>query len=260
MVSPRLMVVFLLLSQAFSFSIPFSKIAVLKIHGEIGRDVRASEIIEALEKIDKDPFYSAVVLDIDSGGGSAVESHEIVRELDRMKKPKVARIGNVGASGAYWIASACDFIIADELSIVGSIGAASFFYSPRDLARKLGIEVYEVAYPENKSFGSAFFNESFLPYANAMVKSAAEFFMRDIERRKPKAERYLTGLPYLAKDAPELVDGFGGMREAIEKARELANARYAEVEYIETRAGWRSLLEEIVGAEMKITPFLRLIF
>jgi len=252
----RWLVLMLLLSVCFSLSIPFfGKIAVVKLHGEIGGDVKAEDIVDVLEEIDRNPFYVAVVLDIDSGGGSAVEAHEIVKALDSLGKPKIARIGDMGASGAYWIATACDYIVADELSIVGSVGASSIFYSPQKLAEKLGVEVYEVVYPQNKSFGSLLFNATFLPYAREMVKSAGEYFVRDVLSRRPQTKPYLTGLPYLAKDAPELVDAYGGMKEAIEKAKELSNARHAEVEYIEPRRGLKSVLEEIFSSSWIAVPF-----
>ncbi len=233
-----------LLTVSFAY-IPFlDKVAVVDMKGEIGKDISASDVVASLDRIERDPTYVAVVLDINSGGGSAVEAHEIVRELDRMSKPKVARIGDMGASGAYWIASACDYIVADELSVVGSIGAASMFYSPGDLARRL-FNVQEIAYPGGKLFGSPFFNETFLPYARSLVKSAGSYFIEDILSRRPGVENYTTGLPYLARDAPGLVDEYGGMETAIGEARKLAGARFARVERIETSRGIRSILKEI---------------
>jgi len=239
---------FLFLS-AFSLSVPiFGKVALLKIEGEIGRDIKASDIVEALDSIDKDPFYVAVIIDINSGGGSAVQSHEIVRALERFEKPKIAKIEDIGTSGAYWIASACDYIVADELSIVGGIGASSIFFSPQELMKKLGVEVYEISYPQNKSFGSPFFNKTFLPHAKKLVESAGEYFIREVAKRKPGAEKYLTGLPYLAKDAPELVDEYGGIKEALEKARELSGAKRAEIEEIEIKRSFRSIIKELLSS------------
>ena len=104
-----------------------SKIAVVEIHGTIGATVKSPEIEKLLNRVRQDPGFRALVLDIDSGGGSASPSDYIYRAAKRIagRKPVVACIRGVGASGAYMIACAAHRIVAAPGAIVGSIGVIS---------------------------------------------------------------------------------------------------------------------------------------
>ncbi len=98
-------------------------IAVIDISGVI---VDADKIDRQLERFGNDDAVKAIVLHIDSPGGGAAASqevyHEVVRVRTQLHKPVVASVESVGASGAYYIASACDRIYANPASVVGSIG------------------------------------------------------------------------------------------------------------------------------------------
>ena len=104
-----------------------SKIAVVEIHGTIGASVKSPEIEKILNRVREDTSFRALVLDIDSGGGSASPSDYIYRAARRIagRKPVVACIRGVGASGAYMIACAAHRIVAAPGAIVGSIGVIS---------------------------------------------------------------------------------------------------------------------------------------
>lgn len=132
--------------------------AVIRIEGEIAAstDASADKIIAALRNAFKDPKVKAVVLRINSGGGSPVQSGYVYDEINRLKKLHHKKIYSVitdiGASGAYYIASATDEIYADQASLVGSIGvtAASFgFVGTMD---KLGVERRIYTSGEHKAF------------------------------------------------------------------------------------------------------------
>ncbi|MBR9690218.1 signal peptide peptidase SppA [Candidatus Woesearchaeota archaeon] len=106
-------------------------VAIIKVYGTIrstssdgfaASGISSNDLVELLDSVDRDPSVKAVVLDINSGGGSAVGSDEIGQKVASMKKPTVAWIREIGASGAYWIASNTDHIVANRMSIVGSIG------------------------------------------------------------------------------------------------------------------------------------------
>src|SRR3989344_7935467 len=107
-----------------------NKIAVIKIDGPIGTSSRYFDdnslspetIVKFIEKANEDKSVKGIILDINSPGGSVVGSEEIKNAVKGISKPKVALIRDVGASGAYWVASAADKIIADPMSITGSIG------------------------------------------------------------------------------------------------------------------------------------------
>lgn len=132
--------------------------AVIRIEGEISAntDASADKIIQALRKAFEDPKAVAVILRINSGGGSPVQSGYVYEEINRLKKlyPKriYAVITDIGASGAYYIASATDFIYADQASLVGSIGVTAASFGFVDAMHKLGIERRLYTSGEHKAF------------------------------------------------------------------------------------------------------------
>jgi protease-4 len=111
-------------------------IAVIDISGVI---VDADKIDRQLEKFGTDDGVKAIVLHIDSPGGGAAASqevyHEVLRVRNQLHKPVVASVESVGASGAYYIASACDRIYANQASVVGSIGVIMEWTNYGDLLR-----------------------------------------------------------------------------------------------------------------------------
>lgn len=112
------------------------QVAIIPIEGEIvdsspqpGR-AAANEVVERLRSVLSDPSIKAVVIRIDSPGGSVLGSELIRREVERVAKsgrPVVVSMGNVAASGGYWIATASDTVVADPSTITGSIGIFGLF-------------------------------------------------------------------------------------------------------------------------------------
>ena len=113
-----------------------SRIAVIDVSGVI---VDAEKIDKQMEKFGDDSSVKAIVLHIDSPGGGAAASQEVYNEVLRIRQEKhkkvVASIQSVGASGAYYIASACDSIYANDASVVGSIGVIMEWTNYGDLMR-----------------------------------------------------------------------------------------------------------------------------
>ncbi|GAA5102028.1 S49 family peptidase [Wohlfahrtiimonas larvae] len=132
--------------------------AVIRIEGEIAAttDASADKITTALRKAFKDPKAKAIVLRINSGGGSPVQSAYVYDEINRLKKihnKKIyAVIMDIGASGAYYIASAADEIYADQASLVGSIGVTAASFGFVGTLEKLGIERRLYTSGEHKAF------------------------------------------------------------------------------------------------------------
>lgn len=132
--------------------------AVIRIEGEIAAstDASADKITTALRKAFKDPKAKAIVLRINSGGGSPVQSAYVYDEINRLKKihnKKIyAVIMDIGASGAYYIASAADEIYADQASLVGSIGVTAASFGFVGTIDKLGIERRLYTSGEHKAF------------------------------------------------------------------------------------------------------------
>ena len=134
-------------------------IAVVDIVGTIAADkqsVNSEDTIKSLKKAFESSNSKAVVLNINSPGGSPVQSDEIWQEIQYLKqqhkdKKLYAIIGDTGASGAYYIASAADEIIVNPSSLVGSIGVIMPNYGVNGLMQKLGVEDRTMTSGENKA-------------------------------------------------------------------------------------------------------------
>jgi len=133
-------------------------IAVINVDGMIaaGMPTNANSISDALKAAFEASEAKAVVLQINSPGGSPVQSDLIFRELQRLRaatpdKPVYAVIGDVGASGAYYIAVGADKIFVNPASLVGSIGVIMPNYGVPDLMKKLGIEDRTLTAGESKN-------------------------------------------------------------------------------------------------------------
>ncbi len=143
-----------------------NKIAVIRIKGEITSEscggglfgatgcAQASTISKKLKDADNDPNVRAIVLDINSGGGGVVASGNIMQSIRDTEKPVVAYIGDSGASGAYYAASAADWIIADRNSLTGSIGVIMTLTQYYGLYDKLGINTTVIKAGKSKDIGS----------------------------------------------------------------------------------------------------------
>lgn len=147
-----------LFGKVMSSSSLLPHIAVINVDGMIaaGMPANADSINEALGSAFKSQEAKAVVLQINSPGGSPVQSDLIFRELQRLRattpdKPVYAVIGDVGASGAYYIAVGADKIFVNPASLVGSIGVIMPNYGVPDLIKKLGIEDRTLTAGENKN-------------------------------------------------------------------------------------------------------------
>jgi len=136
-----------------------SHTAVIELNGAIAADGQASadQIVGSLRRAFKDPGTKGVVLRINSPGGSPVQSGYIYDEIRRLrtKYPDIklyAVITDMGASGAYYIASAADAIYADKASLVGSIGVTAAGFGFVDTMEKLGVERRTYTAGAHKSF------------------------------------------------------------------------------------------------------------
>ena len=93
--------------------------------GPLGSEIAADELAATLEEVADDPAVNAVLLRLDSGGGSAVASETIRRALLEVRaagKPVIVSMGNTAASGAYWLAMGANWIVAQPATLTGSIG------------------------------------------------------------------------------------------------------------------------------------------
>jgi protease-4 len=225
-------------------------IAVVTVHGPIvsGRggpqllpfgnsSAGGDTIAAALREAAADDSVSAIVLRVDSPGGSVTGSETIWREVIRVRsgkdgagKPVVASMGAVAASGGYYVSMGADAIVANAGTITGSIGVVTGKLVARELKDRIGVGSDSVRTNPNADAWSI--NKPFTDEQHAHVEAEADLFYTDfIERvaqgRKMSAEAVdaiARGRVWTGADAKErgLVDELGGLRTAITRAKVLA--------------------------------------
>ncbi len=233
-----------------------NRIAIIRIEGTIAstpsfliETTTPNEILSLIKNAEEDPSIKGVLFEINSGGGSAVASREITYGIKRMKKPKVCWMADIAASGAYWVASACDHIMADPLTLTGSIGATASYLEFSELFEKYGITYEQITSGEQKDMGSPFRNltkeeREKLEY---MINEIFNYFLNDVKESRhlseEQVEQISSGDVFLGKDAIELglVDSLGTIQDAKDKAKELAGIEY--VEFVELRGRGFSLFD-----------------
>ncbi len=143
------------------------KIKVIPIKGVIGIEesysiygetISSRDISEEIYNAADDNSVKAILLDINSGGGSPVASDEISKSIEYAKKRKkvIALINDIGASGAYWIASTCNRIYVSPTSIVGSIGVTSASFGLENFIKEHNISYRRLVAGKYKDIGSPF--------------------------------------------------------------------------------------------------------
>ncbi len=223
--------------------------------GAIGGDSLAQQIIEARD----DDNIKALVLRVDSEGGSAFASEIIRRELQLTQQagiPVVVSMGSVAASGGYWIASTADEIWAEPTTITGSIGIFGAFPTLEDALGKLGVHSDGVATTEMAGAGSVM--RSLSPLAERAIQLSVEdgyrrFLQRVAEGRKlpvNEVDKIAQGRVWTGVMAHELklVDQLGGLDQAIDAAAVRAKLDDFEVEYLDKPlSAEEELVQRLVG-------------
>jgi protease IV len=225
---------------------PKSTIAVVTVAGPIvsGRGGRgmlpfgnssagADTIAAGLREAAADDSVSAIVLRVDSPGGSVSASETIWREVKKARdrgKPVVASMGAVAASGGYYIAMGADAIVANPGTITGSIGVITGKLIARDLKDRLGVGSDAVRTNANADAWSA--NAPFTPEQRAQVEAEADLCYADFVQRVAEGRKLSTdaveavarGRIWTGADALDhgLVDELGGLRAAVRRAKVLA--------------------------------------
>jgi protease-4 len=230
-----------------------AKIAIINASGTIiegpstndflsGESTLGADTISAmLHKARKDDSIKAVVLRIDSGGGSALASDIIAREITLFKeekKPIVISMANVAASGGYWLATNADKIVANSNTITGSIGVFSGKLNFARLFDKLGINTEAFKVGEHADFDSEArpFTDEERKILSKSIDSMYRTFLERVAsgRNIPviKVDEMGQGRVYSGKKAKELnlVDETGGLDKAIEIAKALAELKDKKTE------------------------------
>lgn len=216
-----------------------NEVAVIYASGQIfdgkgnEENIYSENLAKTIRKVREDRNVKAVVLRVNSPGGSALASAIIGRELDLTKeeKPLIVSMGNYAASGGYWISAKGDYIFADPTTLTGSIGVFGTFPNMQGLFNhKLGLTFDVVKTNENADFGN--FTQPLTPFQYAklqenVVKTYDEFTLRVAEGRglrQSYVDSIGQGRVWAGADAIELglVDQLGDLEDAIAYAVEQA--------------------------------------
>ncbi|MEM2874003.1 MAG: signal peptide peptidase SppA [Candidatus Nanoarchaeia archaeon] len=207
-------------------------IAVIPVHGEIGINSEADPIAitKLIQKADKELTVRAIIIDINSPGGSAVGSKQIADAIKLAEKPTVALIREVGASGALWIATSADRVVADPVSITGSIGVTASYVSFENLMQKYGITYNRLVTGELKDAGTPY--KELTPqereYIMKKITIIKDIFVQAIAENRNLPVKTVSELAdggiWLGSEAQAygIVDILGGEKEAQKTAEQLA--------------------------------------
>ncbi|WP_352406136.1 signal peptide peptidase SppA [Petrimonas sp.] len=237
------------------------------VSGNRPNGIQDKYFVNEIEKLRKDDDIKAVVFRINSGGGSAYASEQIWKAISGLKseKPVVVSMGDMAASGGYYIACNADKIVAQPTTITGSIGIFGMFPNFSGTLDKLGIDTDVVKTNEFSDFGdvSRAFNAQEAAMMQAYVDSGYDLFLtRCAEGRgmlKDSLAKYAEGRVWTGNQAREigLVDELGGVDEAIRIAAEMANLgkSYAVFEYPRIRSPFEEIFskdkEELAAKTLK---------
>jgi protease IV len=227
-----IILIVLMIISTFFTSKNIGNVALIKVNGVItgnggssyltGSTLSSQEIVAFIEDAENSPWVEAIVIEINSPGGSAVASDEIASALKKTTKPTVAVIREVGASGGYWVASATDHVVANRMSITGSIGVISSYLEFSGLMEKYGVNYQRLVAGENKDIGSPFraLTENEEEILQEKLDIIHDYFIQAIAENRAlsetEVEQLATGEFFLGIEAQQLnlVDELGDMGTA----------------------------------------------
>ena len=209
------------------------RVAVVELSGIIGPRLRARDATQLLRSVGQNPRYRAVVLDIDSPGGSVFASEDIYLAARRLaeRRPLIAAIRGVGASGSYMVACAAERIVALPSAVVGSIGVVSARPMVEALLHKMGVEMLVAKTGLYKDMGSPFREATPEERAKeqALLDAIYTRFLEIVAAGRPRLSQerireLATGEIYLGSRAKEvgLIDDVGTLDDAVDWAAERA--------------------------------------
>mgnify|MGYP001828093703 FL=1 len=218
---------------------------------------------KALKKAREDERVKAVVLRVNSPGGSALTSDIIWREvvLTKEKKPLVVSMGDVAASGGYYIAAAADKIFAESTTITGSIGVFGTIPNISGLADNIGVNAEQVGTNTN-AVDYSFFEPMSDNFRASLKESIATTYQTFLERvangrnmTVEEVEQLAQGRVWTGEVAQKigLVDEIGGLEDAIAEAASLAGIEnYSLRKLPRYKSDFERLMEDLSGASTEI--------
>lgn len=195
--------------------------------------IDGTKVSKDLENLADDDDVKAVVVRINSGGGSAYASEQIWRaiQLVKAKKPVVVSMGGMAASGGYYMSCSANWIVAEPTTLTGSIGIFGMFPDMSGLVtQKLGVKFDEVKTNKNSAFGTMArpFSEEEMAYLSSYISRGYSLFRQRVADGRHMSvdavEKVAQGHVWVGQDALKikLVDQLGGLDDAVAKAAKLA--------------------------------------
>ena len=237
------------------------KVAVLYAEGQIydsgSEGIVEKKMLKTIKKIHKDDDVKAVVLRVNSPGGSADASEQIWHALETLKAkglPVVVSMGDLAASGGYYISCGADYIYAEPTTLTGSIGIFGTVPNVSKLMDKIGLDIDGVKTNQHADLTTnAIYkgmNKQEMALMQTMVERGYDLFTKRCAEGRGVSQDAIKkvgeGRVWLGKDALEigLVDELGNINSAIAKAAELANlGQYAIVDYPEKTDPFEELIK-----------------
>jgi len=251
-------VVLFLTSFRFYINSSFNKIAIIYINNVI---VDYIPYVQKIGRAKNDNTIKAVVLVVNSPGGSVGASQEIYRALEKLreKKPLVVSMGDVAASGGYYISAPADVIYANPGTITGSIGVIIQHVNINGLLDKVGIKMENIKSGKNKDilYPNNELTSEQKKLIEGTIKDVYDQFLDAIVKYRPikkdELRKFADGRVFSGRQALKLklVDKLGNIQDAIDEARKLAGLEKGSFEVIELKDE-QSFLDKLLGSEVKI--------
>jgi len=235
-------------------------VGVLQIEGAID-DPRT--VIAELRRLREMPWIKAIVVRVDSPGGAVAPTQEIFAEIQRSKKKKpfIASMGSIAASGGYYIAAACDTIVANPGTLTGSIGVIMQLSNVEELMKKIGVKGYNVKSGANKDIGSPFqpLSAEGKEILQSLVDNVHGQFVAAVAQGRgldeARVRKLADGRIYSGAQAKDLglVDQFGTLEDAIELAARRAGIAGEPAVYYsrpELERWWERLFMGVFGRRL----------
>jgi len=262
-----LVVLLVLVVMSTSCTYVGNKVAVISLNGPIqyesssfffgGNAITPESVRTQLERAKDDDAVKAVVIQLNTPGGSVAASQEIVNMLEQVEKPIVVSMSDLVASGGYYISAGTDKIVALPGTLTGSIGVISEMPNLKGLFDKLGIGMQVFIAGKHKDMYAGY--RELTPDERAIMQDMTDQlysqFVQVVANGRNLSEdrvrELATGQLYTGIQAKELglVDELGGLQTAIDGAANLAGISKPEVEYYKPRTP--SLLDSLLGMSLQ---------
>lgn len=232
------------------------EISIVNIEGEIlsgyGNQASSTKIAAKIRELADDGNVKAIILRINSPGGTPAAAQEIVEAIEyaKDKKPVIASLGDLATSGAYYIALPCNYILAESDTLTGSIGVIWVVEIKVKKYEEEGIDYFVVKSGKMKDMGASWKNVSVeeKELMQEIVNKSFQRFLNEVKIQRNLTDEQINkikdGRVILGSDALNLslIDEIGGLNRAIEIAKNLSKAKTAKEKlYLPTEEGYKAI-------------------